>query len=73
MVPVPEDVSSRLKDTFEAVGLSKNLELAELPKHSDLKQVQHYFTTGMFFINVDIFIYFIVDLNNIMTWQITAV
>jgi len=38
-VPIPQRQCSKLKETFIDCGLRQNVELAEIPKHSDLKQI----------------------------------
>ncbi|GFR75681.1 CWF19-like protein 1 [Elysia marginata] len=38
-VPIPQDSITDIKDTFMSCAESENLELAEIPKHSDLKQI----------------------------------
>lgn len=38
-VPIPQDSIVDIKDTFMSCAESENIELAEIPKHSDLKQI----------------------------------
>ncbi|KAK2146142.1 hypothetical protein LSH36_629g01064 [Paralvinella palmiformis] len=38
-VPIPLDLSDQIKDTFEGCALCQNMELHEIPKLSDLKQI----------------------------------
>ncbi|CAL1548757.1 unnamed protein product [Lymnaea stagnalis] len=38
-VPIPQDSVVDIKDTFMACAESESIELAEIPKHSDLKQI----------------------------------
>ncbi|BFZ05224.1 hypothetical protein BsWGS_08263 [Bradybaena similaris] len=39
VVPIPQDSVVDIKDTFMACAEAESLELAELPKHSELKQI----------------------------------
>ncbi len=39
-VPVPAETVEEVKETMVGCALSQNFELAEIPTHSDLKQVQ---------------------------------
>ncbi|KAK6972585.1 CWF19-like protein 1 [Biomphalaria glabrata] len=38
-VPIPQDSVVDIKDTFMSCAESESIELAEIPKHSDLKQI----------------------------------
>ena len=39
VVPVPSDCVQEVKDTFMECAESESLELNEIPKHSDIRQV----------------------------------
>ena len=38
-VPIPSSQKDEVKETFVGLALCQNIELAEIPKHSVLKQV----------------------------------
>ena len=53
VVPVPMDIVEELKETFLGCALSQDIELAEIPKHSDLKQVTYLLHTKNCFMLVN--------------------
>ena len=42
VVPVPSDCVQEVKDTFMECAESESLELNEIPKHSDIRQVRPF-------------------------------